>query len=173
MKRKPVGRKKLKGVLGFYFDEPATEGGDWAFQDSRFIRKCERVSHSYCQRCGRWLDQDGLPIPGPGRVYPGGRVTRLPDCPRGSCERVNVEVWDYRGSHILKDGDHLTIYSKGRPRRIVWSGIVKLSQSPSFKEQVFGRWIHADQVGVKRETWARWFFEGYPATLMPAPKKGS
>lgn len=75
--------------------------------------------------------------------------------------------WSYDGLHVLKDGDHLTIFSSDHGGA-VWSGKIKLKKYPSFKESVRtnGMWIHADQEGVKRETWAKWFLLEYPAILI-------
>jgi len=116
-------KEELTGLLDFFF-ETGTEGGFWAFQDSRYISP-------------------------PTQEFPEGQ-------------------WSYEGLHILKDGDFLTIYSKDNPTEIVWSGVISLRNYPLFTEAVFGLWIHADQEGVDRETWARWFFEGYAAKLIPA-----
>jgi hypothetical protein len=44
---------KLGGVLEFYF-ETGTEGGYWAFQDSRYIE--ENVSQDFCGNCGFHID---------------------------------------------------------------------------------------------------------------------
>jgi hypothetical protein len=116
-------KEELRGLVYFY-SETGTEGGSWAFQDSRFI------------------------FP-PTQEFPEGQ-------------------WSYEGLHILEDGDYLTIYSKDNPAEIVWSGKISLRKHPSFAKSVFGLWIHADQKGVDRKTWARWFVEEYPAKLIPA-----
>jgi len=46
-------------------------------------------------------------------------------------------------------------------------GKISLRQFPAFSEHANGLWIHADQNGIDRQTWARWFFEQYPAELAP------
>lgn len=74
-------------------------------------------------------------------------------------------MWSYEGLHILGDGDHLTIFDKQDPARVVWEGVVELRQHPLFTNDAFGMWIHADQVGVNREIWADYFLENYPAHL--------
>lgn len=79
-----------------------------------------------------------------------------------------VNSWSYEGLHVLKNGDHLTIHSKDNPNQVVWSGNIRLRQYSLFTEHASGLWIHADQEGVDRETWARWFLEEYPATLVVA-----
>ena len=63
------------------------------------------------------------------------------------------------------DGDQLTIFDKENKKEIVWSDLVSLRRYKAFKEDAFGMWIHADQEGIEREKWARWFFEEYPAKL--------
>ncbi|MDP2695647.1 MAG: hypothetical protein Q8O87_00105 [bacterium] len=108
----------LKGICYFH-SETGTEGGYWAFQDSRHI---------------------------------------------------SSEGWSYDGLHILEDGDSLTIFSPDDPSQIVWSGTISLHQYPSSIESVSGFWIHADQRGVDREIWARYFFDEYPAELVPVRK---
>lgn len=78
--------------------------------------------------------------------------------------------WSYEGLHALCDGDRLTIYSPDNPQQVVWSGTISLRQHPQFTEHASGLWIHADQDGVARDTWAKYFFEEYPAKLVPAPE---
>ncbi|MBR9683493.1 hypothetical protein GOV03_03045 [Candidatus Woesearchaeota archaeon] len=80
-----------------------------------------------------------------------------------------VNSWSYEGLHLLGDGDHLTIYDSDNKDE-VWSGVINLKHHPLFTEDAFGLWIHADQIGIDRETWAEYFFEGYPATLIPSKK---
>ena len=75
------------------------------------------------------------------------------------------EGWSYEGLHILRDGDQLTIYDPNNIDITIWSGIINLKQYDSFKEVAKGYWIHADQIGIDRETWANFFFNEYPATL--------
>jgi hypothetical protein len=105
---------EIRGVCYFY-SETGTEGGFWAFQDARYIKK------------GRY---------------------------------------DYKGLHLLKNGDRLTVYSKTNPKKAIWSGTIKLKKHPGFTKAVFGLWIHADQEGVNRKKWATWFFEKHPASLI-------
>ncbi len=116
-------KEELTGLLNF-FTETGTEGGFWAFQDSRHISP------------------------------------PTPEFPRGQ--------GSYKGLHILKNGDRLTIYSKDNPQEAVWEGVISLRYYPVFIEEASGFWIHSDQEGVDRETWARWFFDEYPAKLIPA-----
>lgn len=80
---------------------------------------------------------------------------------------ITPRGWSYDGLHILKDGDGLTIFSHDDPTKIVWQGIISLRKYPPFTESVFGLWIHADQDGVDRETWATYFLKEYPAELVP------
>jgi hypothetical protein len=160
--------KKLKGVCCFH-SETGTEGGYWAFQDSRFITK--NVPRPYCRKCGKYLDP---------QKYENLEITRvLPltqevldgkepsECPDGQHEREIGDSWSEDGLHILKNGDRLTIFSPENSSQIVWSGTISLRQYPPFTKDVFGFWIHADQKGVKRKTWAAYFFKKHPAELIP------
>jgi len=115
----------LKGVCTFY-TETGTEGGFWAFQDSKYIFPQEGVEKEF--------------------------------------------YYEYEGLHILKNGDKLTIFSSDNQKQIIWSGTISLRQYPVFTENAFGLWIQADQEGVDRETWATYFFEEYPAELIPNRK---
>lgn len=72
--------------------------------------------------------------------------------------------------HILEDGERLTIYDKLKPKKVVWDGEIALQPYGLFTQDAFGMWIHADQVGIERTTWARWFFEHYPARLVTQAK---
>lgn len=76
------------------------------------------------------------------------------------------ERWSYSGLHILHDGDHLIIYDKTNPERMVWSGFIKHIEHPVFTEHIYGMWIHTDQQGVSRKVWAEWFLKEYPAKLV-------
>jgi hypothetical protein len=73
----------------------------------------------------------------------------------------------YEGLHVLHDGDYLTIYDKTDPKKVVWEGIIALSMVPLFSETTTdGYWIHADQQGIDRGIWAKFFQEEYPAKLV-------
>ena len=139
----------LKGVLTFH-SETGTEGGHWAFQDERFIKK--NVPRGWCKKCGKWL-----------RVKPG---VALPQCSDGEHQEDIADELSYEGLHILKDGDCLTIFAKDDSVRVVWEGTIKLHRFPPFAEHAFGLWIHDDQEGILREEWAQWFFKEYPAKLV-------
>ena len=62
----------------------------------------------------------------------------------------------------------MTIYDKKNPSKVVWSGLINLKHLPLFSEDAYGMWIHADQIGIARKKWAKWFIYEYPATLVPA-----
>lgn len=160
----------LNGVCHFDSTDKAG-GGDWAFQEIRYIKK--NVRHGYCKKCGRPLGSQG--VVGVERVEPlgaalrrGGKPDQRLDCPNNAHEEEIGDAWSYKGHHTLKNGDYLTIYSNNKDGKIVWRGVIKLRQYPLFTEGVFNNWINADQEGVERETWAHWFFEEYPATLVVA-----
>ena len=78
------------------------------------------------------------------------------------------ESWSYEGLHPLKDGDRLTIFDKADPTKVVWQGVIALRQLGLFTDHAKGMWIHADQDGIDRDTWATWFFNENPAELTPA-----
>ncbi|HUZ92968.1 MAG TPA: hypothetical protein VNG29_03145 [Candidatus Paceibacterota bacterium] len=73
----------------------------------------------------------------------------------------------YDGLHILQDGDHLTIRSKEDPSRILWSGSIKLSREGG----IYDKWINADEAGIDRAVWWKWFRAEYPAELVIADVK--
>lgn len=167
----------LSGVLHL-FAETGTEGGSWAFQDERYIRK--NVAMGFCKKCGKWLARQE------GRLQVG-RVTKITaeiwqeylrtgkfpeevDCPNDAHEEEISDSWSYEGLHSLRDGDFLQIFSPDDQSRVVWQGVISLIQYDSFTEHAFGHWIHSDQQGVPREMWAEWFLKGYPAKLIPAPR---
>lgn len=145
---KPGGA--IEGVCAFH-SETGTEGGYWAFQDSRHIEK--NVPRGWCKKCGEILKNSAW---------------ATNKCPNGEHEEYIGDLWSYDGLYILKDGDRLTIYSKDEPNKIVWSGTIKLRQYPPFTKDAFGLRIHAEQEGADRKIWAKWFFEEYPATLIVA-----
>jgi len=159
----------LDGVCHFH-SETGTEGGYWAFHDARYIKK--NVGRGYCSKCGKWLrNQEGaIQIVRVKQIdeefLRTGELDEQPDCPNDAHEEEIGDLWDYEGLHILEDGDHLTIHPKDNTNEIVWSGIIKLRELPLFTEHAYGFWIHADQEGISRETWARWFLEEHPATLV-------
>ncbi len=83
-----------------------------------------------------------------------------------------VDSWDYKGLHILENGDKLTIYHPDNKKK-VWSGAINLREYNLFTKHASGLWIHADQIGIKRDVWAEYFFKRYPAELIPANKRKS
>lgn len=81
------------------------------------------------------------------------------------CAEFPKGQWSYKGLHILKDGDRLTIYDKNDYQKVVWRGVIKLKQYSVFTQDAFGLWIHTDQEGLDRKVWARYFFDEHPAIL--------
>ena len=99
---------------------------------------------------GYWAFQDERFIDASSRDWPFGR-------------------WRYEGLWVLKDGDELTIFDKFNPAQEVWRGAIRLREHPLFTESIGGLWIHADQEGLPRDMWAKWFMSGYPAEYWPKP----
>ncbi len=152
-------QRRLRGFLEL-FSETGTEGGYWAFQDERFITP---NNHLYvCRNCHKLWDKN--------RNQNGPPDTSAAGCQPKEHEFVlNPEsFYSYEGLVYLQNGDQLTIFDKGDGKTVVWSGTISLKEYGVFKEDAFGFWIHADQNGVPRETWARWFFQSYPAELVPS-----
>lgn len=172
----------LEGELDFYSDQ-GTRGGYWAFWDKRFISP--NTTRFVCRKCYLYWDKEQEPDGPSGgtRLYhvnEGDSLTEAESrleaavaCPAGQhdFELASKENRSYEGLHILANGDKLTIYEKERPASVVWSGTIRLRPYPRYTEKVFDCWIHADQEGIPRETWARWFFDENPARLAPTPKE--
>ena len=97
------------------------------------------------------------------------------EVPNSLCQDTS-HGYNYDKIHTLKDGDKLTVFDKNNPTKIVWKGTVSLAQNPAprtegpFIFRVLAR-ILAEQKGVDRETWSKWFLETYPAELFPAAEK--
>lgn len=130
-----------------FHSETGTEGGYWATEDPRF-------------------EHDELDL------VDG-------ECPWGTdyCPVLrNTDArWPYHGSylgmHVLETGDHLTIYEPVQGANqadveVAFDGEIKLVTYSLFTEDAFGMWIHADQEGVAREQWAKWFMRRYWADLV-------
>lgn len=75
-----------------------------------------------------------------------------------------VEQWDYKGLHILKNGDKLKIVHPIE-KSLIWYGVIELKPHKLFTEQANGMWIHADQKRISREEWSKFFFLNFPAQL--------
>lgn len=76
-------------------------------------------------------------------------------------------IWSYEGLKMLKNGDHLKIWSPDKTE-VVWEGQVKLRQVDSFGPEggTLGWRVHQkEDVGVGEETWFRWFADSLPAEL--------
>jgi hypothetical protein len=81
--------------------------------------------------------------------------------------------WSYDGLKYLEDGDSLKIFNPDGT--IYWEGTISLKQHPVFTESVgihdestgvnLGIWIHADQNGIDRHTWALPFMKNYKGEL--------
>ena len=143
-------------VILHLFSETGTEGGDWACMDKRFITPVDPLPPG---------TPDG-PSGAQVVVFFDGTNVIMRDLLLSELPR---EQWSYEGLIHLDDGDRLTIYDKEDPAKIVWDGEIKLIQHPLFTEHTScGMWIHADQDGVARDVWEKFFLEKYPAKLIKA-----
>ncbi len=172
-------QKEIEGVLNL-FSETGTEGGDWAIQDARYIKK--NVPRGYCKKCGKVFAKQEGPI----QVVRTTLITeevaeeinrtgKLPvqiDCANDAHDEDIGESWSYEGLHILENGDRLIIFDKQDPKKIVWEGVIQLNFYSVFTEATStGMWIHADQEGVERSVWEKFFLLHYPAKLILRPKR--
>ena len=152
----------IKGELEFY-SETGTEGGYWAFMDEKFMHiPSDSEKCAICNHYKQYVESYPEDYKGPCR--PGEHQWELA-YPNGVRSR--------EGLHILKDGDELTIYNRENPEKQVWDGVISLQQYGLFTEHAHGWWIHADQIGIERETWARWFLREHPARLIPIERSKS
>lgn len=141
--------------------------GNWHYED-------EEAHTAIAPDGQRWLSR-GTPNTEPQRPYgvAQGELTRNTVLWDDGVEEERpsdsllIERWSYEGLKVLANGDHLTIYDKIY-HAPVWSGEIKLKQHKLFTESASGLWIHADQEGITRESWAQFFFDQLPATLVRA-----
>jgi hypothetical protein len=166
----------ISGVLEL-FSETGTEGGYWALQDERHITP--NTTQFRCTKCMKFWDKTKRPD-GPPKgvglndgvvvVNPDGSITSHTPTPcledEHDFQPSPPKWWSHEGLHILENGDHLTIFDKVDPTKIVWEGVIRLKQHKPFTEHANGMWIHADQKGVDRDAWSEVFFGGYPAQLI-------
>ena len=130
---------EFRGRTEFH-SETGTEGGYWAVQRGGTVHSRDDLVDGKCP----W-DESGCPV---------------------------VRGWwhehaTYEGLHILRSGDHLTVYD-GDGETLRWSGEISLIRHPLFTESAGGLWIHADQAGVNRDEWAGLFFEELPCLVRPS-----
>lgn len=144
----------IKGVTTF-FSETGTEGGYWAVQDEKHIHP--NTTRFVCTKCHMYWDKNRSPD----------EPTFKGWCPVGQHDfkLANPENWDYEGLHILKDGDHLTIFQKDEVL-IRWKGVVHLEEMP-FEFGIFGWRTHSRELHTQDEIWAELFHTGYPSILEP------
>lgn len=146
-----MDQEKMKSVNGFCFFHLENGCRHWAFQANNFIVK-DAEPTPFCKKCGKNLDSrkvEDLSVKAIKNLL---LIQGLLDdkvfvkCPEGQHERGVLDSWSFDGSYALKDGDHLTIYSKDKSGEVVWSGVFNSQQLPPEK----------------------FFVDEYPATLIVA-----
>lgn len=154
----------LKGVLHFH-TETGTEGGHWSFYDGEFITP--NTTRFTCKKCGLYWDKARETEADVLQKAQTSNIPGLAYCGEHDFQLVSKDNWCYEGLHILGNGDHLKIFSKEKTEGVIWEGEINLKQHELFTEHAGGLWIHSDQIGIDRDTWSSWFFEGLPAELTP------
>ncbi len=150
-----TGKKTLSGFCCIHI-ESGYEGPFWAVQDSLYIKK--NVGLGHCKKCGIVLANEE-------RILTIKEYFTLGNfCKKGDHEEEIGDYSDRDGLHILKNGDHLAVYSKVIRKGIIWSGIVDIDLISTEVQGLFIR-VPFDQKGVERELWEEWFWERHPATL--------
>lgn len=81
------------------------------------------------------------------------------------------------GLQRFKNGDHVRIFSP-EDGTVVWEGFVRLTRRNDVYENpeasVFGLWVNQEpDVGVERETWAKWFLNELPCEVTPSENDGN
>lgn len=157
------GPRIIKGVCHF-FSEQGMEGGVWALQDERFI--FPNTTNFRCTKCEkRWdtRERPAGPEPGPTKIalyscdeqgnFRGWREESIPPCENDAHDFKPSPPtwWSYGGLHFLEDGDHLTIFDKDDPKKIVWEGTIDLEPTNTLYTP------RAYQRGVEKIVWERWF----------------
>lgn len=75
-------------------------------------------------------------------------------------------IWSYEGLHMLKNGDRLRVFAKGKSR-VLWEGPVALEGVQGFTHDVRGLWVNQRPTLLDEEQWSSWFLDGHPAELTP------
>ncbi len=162
------------------FSETGTEGGYWAFQDSKFIKKVDRKSATQfsCAKCYcAYVKRNGLNIrisriiPLDKALQPGFKTPKSCRGDQHDFQPISEEEWSYDGLHVLKDGDWLTIYDKEKPGQIVWEGVISLKPRKTIHEFVRGWRVHSIPLNADKEKWLTYFLKNYPAKLIQLKKK--
>lgn len=163
--------KPLKGEL-FLLDEMGMDCGTWTFQDEAFITP--NTTYFSCTKCGlvwdksKELEEDILR-----KQTPSGPLALSYCKPAEHTFTLLMPfLWSWEGTHVLADGDILTIFDKNNPSKKIWSDTIKLKNYKSIHYSSNRRWsIETKPKGIKRKHWTKWFVESYPAELTPAAKK--
>lgn len=174
--------ESLTGVLHLHC-ETGTEGAFWAFQDKNYITP--NTTRFTCHKCQKYWDKAKYPEGPPPELavfevhgewstadelmalLRNAKVLDSDKCPpdKHDFQPISNETWDYAGLHVLRAGDHLTIYDKTELKQIIWSGILDAIEHPTYLESAGAIGKHPHQRTTDRKNWDKWFAEEYPAQL--------
>ncbi len=73
--------------------------------------------------------------------------------------------------HYIEKGDHLTIYSPRRPKRVLWSGVVDSPTRYFDSQDINGLDYLTAPTGARRRTWVNYFVKNYPAALIEVKRE--
>lgn len=157
----------LRGVLHFFL-ETGYEGSPYAFQDAAFITK--NTTRFTCSICHRYWDKSRETREALQERIPKSSADNYCAINEHDFQLASEETWSYEGLHIIRPGDHLTIYNK-EGNTVLWSGIVDIPDTAN------RAWTHEDtqrltawveSLGIDPKTWASWFVHDHPALLRKA-----
>jgi hypothetical protein len=153
-----------KGVLVFH-SETGTEGGYWAFMDEKFMNIPSEAMT--CIDCGLYW------TPGMSKKVrcPDDKFYRKVDelCTQRGSHNFELTYpdgsWSYDGLHTLKSGDHITVYEKDDPTKVLWDGTIDLTEFTVFENSISGLWIHNYQKNVDQDFWMNMFLYEHPVEV--------
>ena len=149
----------LDGVLGIW-EESGFDENYLVFQDNSYIHR--DVPTGVCGLCRIILKKED------GSLLSASELEQLvnllkanhPDssyCKAGEHVEEIEDIYDYRGKHVLKEGDYLAIYD------------------PATGKELFSDNLHFDKKGdiivnIDMAVWTEYFQKEYPARLIPKPE---